>query len=339
MILVRPGDLLISGINAAKGAIAIYDESASEPAAATIHYGAYIPNPENVDVRFLWWMLRSRFFQELLFEYVPGGIKTELKAKRLLPIPVPLPPLSEQRRILMRIKELATQIREARTLREQAAKEADALIAASVSMFCFNESEIGRFEEYLIESKNGIYKPPFAWGHGTPCLRMYNIDGPTLNMCNLQLLDVSKEELENYGCIEGDLIFNRVNSADLVGKTGIVPAEFPQATFESKNMRLRVNRTQIIPEFAARVLNSAPTRRYYRNVLKQQCGMATLNQEHVRNIPFPRLSLSEQRIRITEMDALQTEVDSLKRMHTDTSAELNALLPAILDRAFKGELL
>jgi type I restriction enzyme S subunit len=53
MILVRPGDLLVSGINAAKGAIAIYDESASEPAAATIHYGAYIPKRENVDIHFL----------------------------------------------------------------------------------------------------------------------------------------------------------------------------------------------------------------------------------------------------------------------------------------------
>src|SRR3990172_6924916 len=113
MILVHPGDLLVSGINAAKGAIAIYDESATESAAATIHYGAYIPNRENVDVRFLWWMLRSRFFKELLSENVPGGIKMELKAKRLLPIPVPRPPLSEQRRIVMRMEELSVQLQEA----------------------------------------------------------------------------------------------------------------------------------------------------------------------------------------------------------------------------------
>src|SRR3712207_6278020 len=41
MILIRPGDLVVSGINAAKGAIAIFSESESSPAAATIHYGAY----------------------------------------------------------------------------------------------------------------------------------------------------------------------------------------------------------------------------------------------------------------------------------------------------------
>src|SRR3989304_6975156 len=120
MILIRPGDLVVSGINAAKGAIAIYGEKNTEPIAATIHYGAYIPNKDRVDIKFLWWLLRSRTFRDLLLEYVPGGIKTELKAKRLLPIPIPLPPLAEQRRIVVRIEELAGQIREAHALHQQA---------------------------------------------------------------------------------------------------------------------------------------------------------------------------------------------------------------------------
>jgi type I restriction enzyme S subunit len=130
MILIRPGDLVVSGINAGKGAIAIYGEENDAPVAATIHYGAYIPNKDRVDVRFLWWLLRSGTFRELLLEYVPGGIKTELKAKRLLPIPVPLPNLPEQRRIVARIEQLAAQIEEARRLRHQATEEIDALIGS-----------------------------------------------------------------------------------------------------------------------------------------------------------------------------------------------------------------
>ena len=41
---------------------------------------------------------------------------------------------------------------------------------------------------------------------------------------------------------------------------------------------------------------------------------------------------------VTGLDALQAEVDALKRLQSETAAELDALLPAILDRAFKGEL-
>ena len=50
------------------------------------------------------------------------------------------------------------------------------------------------------------------------------------------------------------------------------------------------------------------------------------------------LSSSEQRRIVAELDALQAEVDVLKRLQAETAAELDALLPAILDRAFKGEL-
>ena len=83
MILVRPGDLVVSGINVAKGAIAIYDPDSTEPVAATIHYAACIPNPVRVDIRFLWWMLRSRF-EDPVFrcEVAPSGVVPDRSSVR-----------------------------------------------------------------------------------------------------------------------------------------------------------------------------------------------------------------------------------------------------------------
>ena len=52
----------------------------------------------------------------------------------------------------------------------------------------------------------------------------------------------------------------------------------------------------------------------------------------------PIAPLPEQRRIAAELDSLQAEVDGLKQLQAETSAELDALLPAILDRAFKGEL-
>jgi len=155
MILVRPGDLVVSGINAAKGAIAIYGPDATEPVAATIHYAAYISNSARVDVRFLWWMLRSRFFRELLNEYLPGGIKTELKAKRLLPVPVPLPPLTEQRRIVARMEELAAKINEARHLRLKASEDGDVLLDAARESI-FENVAMGRWRVRLSDADLSI---------------------------------------------------------------------------------------------------------------------------------------------------------------------------------------
>ena len=62
----------------------------------------------------------------------------------------------------------------------------------------------------------------------------------------------------------------------------------------------------------------------------------SLGRLRAAEIPVP--PLPEQRRIVAELDALQLQVDALKRLQAETSVELDALLPAILDRAFKGEL-
>lgn len=89
MILIRKGDLVISGINVEKGAIAVYE--GEEDVTATIHYSSYIFNTAKVDIEFLKVFLRSPDFIKLLKEQVPGGIKTEIKPKHILPLEVYFP--------------------------------------------------------------------------------------------------------------------------------------------------------------------------------------------------------------------------------------------------------
>lgn len=94
MIRVKSGDLVISGINAAKGAIAVHAED--DDVLATIHYSAYEFNSDLISVDFLKWFFKSPEFSDLLRKQIPGGIKTELKPKHILPLQVKLPKLSEQ---------------------------------------------------------------------------------------------------------------------------------------------------------------------------------------------------------------------------------------------------
>ena len=69
-----------------------------------------------------------------------------------------------------------------------------------------------------------------------------------------------------------------------------------------------------------------------------QSAQKNINLGILGPIPVPKLELSEQRRIVAELDALQAEVDRLKALQAETAAELDALLPSILDRAFKGEL-
>jgi restriction endonuclease S subunit len=101
MIRVKSGDLVISGINAAKGAIAVHTEE--DDVLATIHYSAYEFNSDRISVEFLKWFFKSPEFSDLLREQIPGGIKTELKPKHILPLQVKLPKLSEQIEVAVRL--------------------------------------------------------------------------------------------------------------------------------------------------------------------------------------------------------------------------------------------
>jgi type I restriction enzyme S subunit len=147
MILVQPGDILVSGINAAKGAIAIHKEDAQKPIAATIHYGAYQADKLKACPRFLWWMLRSNFFRSLLSKHVPGGIKTELKSKRLLPIPIPLPSLQEQQRIVTQLDFVADKLEQAKKVRQSIQQDLNDLILAC--HFKHSLDEASPLSEYL----------------------------------------------------------------------------------------------------------------------------------------------------------------------------------------------
>jgi type I restriction enzyme, S subunit len=102
MILVKKGDLLISGINAEKGAVTIYSDD--KDALATIHYSSYEFDKSKININYFKWFLISDAFKNLLKASAGGGIKTELKAKHLLPLEINLPPVNEQTLIVEGIK-------------------------------------------------------------------------------------------------------------------------------------------------------------------------------------------------------------------------------------------
>jgi len=99
MILIKQGDLVISGINVEKGAMSIY--KGEDDVVATIHYSSYEYNLKKIDLDFLRHFLKSTEFLEALKEQVPGGIKTEIKPKHILPLKVCIPTnVTEQRKVV-----------------------------------------------------------------------------------------------------------------------------------------------------------------------------------------------------------------------------------------------
>jgi len=134
MILIKKGDLVISGINVEKGAMAVY--TGEEDLTATIHYSSYSFDENKIDIEFLNFFLKSIEFKNALKEQVPGGIKTEIKSKHLLPLVVKIPTnIIDQRKVVQILKsrnekvncisvELSYQISLVKKLRQQLLQDA-----------------------------------------------------------------------------------------------------------------------------------------------------------------------------------------------------------------------
>jgi len=340
MILIRPGDLVVSGINAIKGAVAVYDERATAPIAATIHYAAYLPNRERVDIRFLWWLLRSETFREILLQSLPGGIKSELKPKRFLSVPVPLPSLSGQQRIVARIEALARRVEEARGLRRAAVEEAEAIKRRAIDFFISPRLCRQPLTKFLAEPLlNGLSIHAAKMGIGNLFAKVGIVNTGVLDPHQTKYVDVQLPPDSPNWMRRGDLFVSRGNTPNLVGRAAVYEGNPPDCAMPDLLIRIRVNLELADPKFIARYFHSSEARQYVEShVTGTSPTMKKISQPKLEAMPIPVLPLTEQHRIVAYLDGLQAKVDELRRLQAETQKELNALMPSILAKEFAGEL-
>jgi len=258
---------------------------------------------------------------------------------------IPLPPLVEQRRVVARIEELAAQILKARTLRHQAAEEAEVLIPRATSWFLddagWSSSLLG---EILAEKpRNGLGPQQEMESAERSMLRINAVSSSTtrfVDMSAAKQVEVSDDVAEQFVIRNDDVFIVRYNGdINRVAKPAIYKgANESRVVYPDKLIRLRPNSTKMIPDFLVFALSSRSVRTQIEQLGKTTAGNIGVSGGDAKSFVVPVPPLSEQRRIVSELDALQAEVDALKRLQAETAAELDALLPAILDRAFKGEL-
>jgi type I restriction enzyme S subunit len=185
--------------------------------------------------------------------------------------------------------------------------------------------------DLLLDCRNGLYKPDTFYGRGTRILKMFNIG--RLNGCweleRVDQVEVTPQEKEQFGLRTGDIMFNRVNSRELVGKCAVVDESTDGSVFESKNMRLRLDPTIAEPVFVATFLNSFSGRTQIENRTRQIIGMATVNRSDLDSFEIALPSLTEQKRIARQVEAQMAEVEKARaavQAQLDTAQKLPAAL-------------
>jgi type I restriction enzyme S subunit len=124
------------------------------------------------------------------------------------------------------------------------------------------------------------------------------------------------------------------------GGTGKCALVLPEHRFSlgQRVMMLRPDQDKILPKFFVYQLLSPTIQVDHIQALSKGSASPHLNIGSLRQFPFLLPGVSEQAQIVENLDALQAKLDAVKALQTETAAELAAVLPAILDKAFRGEL-
>jgi type I restriction enzyme S subunit len=174
---------------------------------------------------------------------------------------------------------------------------------------------------------------------GIPVLRMGNIQDGKLIFENLKYFPKEWSELSDFLLEDGDVLFNRTNSAELVGKTSVYKNRQTPTVFASYLIRVIVIKSAYTSDLLSFFINSIFGRKYIGSVVSQQVGQANVNGTKLSKMPIPLPPLAEQRRIVSEVERRLSVCDKMEATITESLQKAESLRQSILKKAFEGKLL
>ncbi|ARZ61192.1 MULTISPECIES: restriction endonuclease subunit S [Bacillus cereus group] len=291
-----------------------------------------LPSPMH-NPKYLYWYLKS-VKDEIEFR-ASGTTFKEISASGMNEIEVPLPSLEEQTKIVAVLDKAQALIEK----RREAIVKLDELVQ-SIFLDMFgdpsnNEKGFlkGKIKDLILEAKYGTSKKSNENEGEFPYLRMNNLTYKGyMDFSNLKYIDLDEKEQDKYLVQEGDLLFNRTNSKELVGKTAVFEEKEPMA-IAGYLIRVRVNEIGN-PYYISSYLNSKHGKMILQNMCKNIVGMANINAKEMQNIDIliPQKALQD------KYEEQYKEILKKKHAMNRQLEKLELHFQSVLQKAFKGEL-
>jgi len=297
------------------------------------------PNASLLDARYLLHFLRRR-------EVIVQGRQrmTGSAGQRRVPehfvagLEIPLHSLARQRRIaevLDRAEALQAKRRATLALLET--------LTQSLFLEMFGDPELNSHRwhqlplgELVVSGpQNGLYRPAADYGEGTRILRIDGFyDGFVTSLDSLKRVRIAPSDIELFALRSNDIVINRVNSREYLGKSALIPQLSEPVVFESNMMRFRLDVDRVEPRYAIQFLQTSFIRMQIARAAKDAVNQSSINQQDVRAFRMNLPPLELQR-RFCERAAT---AEKLKIAHRASLARLDELFASLQHRAFRGEL-
>lgn len=294
------------------------------------------------------YLCNASWFTDLANNLARGTTRVRITRKNLGDMPFPLPPLAEQQRIVDRIESLFTKLDQAKELAQNTLDSFETRKAAilhkaftgeltakwreehGVSLDSWEEKELG---DVCTSLQYGTSNKSSTEGK-VVVIRMGNLQDGEIDWKNLAYTD-NQEDIRKYLLEPGDVLFNRTNSPELVGKTSIYRGEYP-AIFAGYIIRLKYDK-QINGEYLNYIMNSVRAKEYCNTVKSDGVNQSNINAKKIAAFTIPVPSLKEQQEIVRILNRILDSEKNAKGI-IDVIDRIEQMKKAILSRAFRGEL-
>lgn len=324
--VAKPGQFILSRIDARNGAIGIVPAQL-DGAVVTNDFPLFDLELSKLNAAFLGWLSKTSDFVELCKRASEGTTnRVRLQEERFLTLEIPLPPLPEQQRIVARIEELAAKITEARSLRQQAVEEAEALVTSLHLSLAGKRTR--KLQDLLILDEDSV---------SVISTEEYPQVGVKSFGIGLFPKTATKGTETTYRAFnrlyQGAVVLSQVKGWE--GAVAVADKSLAGWFVSPEYRTFRCVPTEARPDYFASLVRT----KWFWGQLQQATRGVGARRERTRPEQFLALEMPMPTIQQQQRaETMFRRLIGLKRMQTETAAELDALLPAILDKAFKGEL-
>lgn len=267
-----------------------------------------------------------------------GAVFESINKAGIEKLEIPLPALEEQRRIVAVLDEAFEGLARARVQAEANLQNARELLALTF------EHELLKHREDSIQTTIGEVCTGFEYGTSAksqpkgkmPVLRMGNLQSGEVDWSDLVYTD-SDADIEKLTLNNGDVLFNRTNSLEHVGKTAIYRGDMP-AIFAGYLIRVHYNKSKMLPEFLNMFLNSKSARDYGRSISGKSVNQANISASKLKTYPIMLPSVRAQEDIVRKMASLRGPLKDLEGIYEVNLHDIDDLRQSVLQKAFAGKL-
>jgi type I restriction enzyme S subunit len=295
---------------------------------------------ETVDPEFLPFFMQSDLFMQRAIDISVGSLSPTINWTTLRIQEFPLPPTDEQRRIADILWAADESVESYVAVADKLTELSSQLLTRFTTIGCGSPSttvtqlgsiashwHVETVEDVTSLCQYGLSIPLNETGK-VPILRMMNYDDGEIVANDLKYVDLEDREFREFRLERNDILFNRTNSADLVGKVGIFRLE-GDYVFASYLVRLRANTQKVLPEYLNAYLNSNLGQRRLLAYATPGVSQTNISAGSLKKVLVPVPPMEEQPRIVDTLESLKTQRRAVLR-HTEAVRQLKSHLMDIL---------